>query len=276
MSMLGGHWDGTGTCRGGTDLAMRHAERNTGVAELWGSWAHRGPYLSPRAFCPQGVSVCPHGFCVCPQGPCVCRCGLSVPKVPVFVRIVHPHGLSVPVSVPMPPLHVPCPSQHPVHPPPRCHRGAGAVVVTVTCPQPASRRSSKSRNSSSRPSTTGTSRPTREWGRARRGGAGLGQAGPLSPAACRKICDPGLTSFEPEALGNLVEGMDFHRFYFENCEYPTCLCHLLVLPALSILSLSSPTGSILSPCLSPSLFPVSCPLPAHPGHLACLSPALPC
>uniref|UniRef100_A0A672QCQ0 calcium/calmodulin-dependent protein kinase n=1 Tax=Sinocyclocheilus grahami TaxID=75366 RepID=A0A672QCQ0_SINGR len=32
----------------------------------------------------------------------------------------------------------------------------------------------------------------------------------------RKICDPGLTSFEPEALGNLVEGMDFHRFYFEN------------------------------------------------------------
>lgn len=32
----------------------------------------------------------------------------------------------------------------------------------------------------------------------------------------RKICDPGLTAFEPEALGNLVEGMDFHRFYFEN------------------------------------------------------------
>ncbi|XP_019750449.1 calcium/calmodulin-dependent protein kinase type II subunit gamma-like, partial [Hippocampus comes] len=32
----------------------------------------------------------------------------------------------------------------------------------------------------------------------------------------RKICDPGLTSFEPEGLGNLVEGMDFHRFYFDN------------------------------------------------------------
>uniref|UniRef100_A0A671R9P9 calcium/calmodulin-dependent protein kinase n=1 Tax=Sinocyclocheilus anshuiensis TaxID=1608454 RepID=A0A671R9P9_9TELE len=31
-----------------------------------------------------------------------------------------------------------------------------------------------------------------------------------------KICDHGLTCFEPEALGNLVEGMDFHRFYFEN------------------------------------------------------------
>ncbi|NXV80118.1 KCC2D kinase, partial [Atlantisia rogersi] len=37
--------------------------------------------------------------------------------------------------------------------------------------------------------------------------------------AYTKICDPGLTSFEPEALGNLVEGMDFHRFYFENGIY---------------------------------------------------------
>ncbi|XP_016892701.1 calcium/calmodulin-dependent protein kinase type II subunit gamma isoform X11 [Cynoglossus semilaevis] len=34
--------------------------------------------------------------------------------------------------------------------------------------------------------------------------------------AYTRICDPGLTSFEPEALGNLVEGMDFHKFYFEN------------------------------------------------------------
>uniref|UniRef100_A0A8C5ESH5 calcium/calmodulin-dependent protein kinase n=1 Tax=Gouania willdenowi TaxID=441366 RepID=A0A8C5ESH5_GOUWI len=34
--------------------------------------------------------------------------------------------------------------------------------------------------------------------------------------AYAKICDPALTSFEPEALGNLVEGMDFHRFYFDN------------------------------------------------------------
>ncbi|XP_060887377.1 calcium/calmodulin-dependent protein kinase type II delta 1 chain isoform X15 [Labrus mixtus] len=33
--------------------------------------------------------------------------------------------------------------------------------------------------------------------------------------AYTKICDPGLTSFEPEALGNLVEGTDFHRFYFD-------------------------------------------------------------
>ncbi|XP_037128470.1 calcium/calmodulin-dependent protein kinase type II subunit gamma isoform X8 [Syngnathus acus] len=34
--------------------------------------------------------------------------------------------------------------------------------------------------------------------------------------AYTRICDPGLTSFEPEALGNLVEGMDFHKFYFDN------------------------------------------------------------
>ncbi|KAG8008081.1 Calcium/calmodulin-dependent protein kinase type II subunit delta, partial [Nibea albiflora] len=31
-----------------------------------------------------------------------------------------------------------------------------------------------------------------------------------------KMCDPAVTAFEPEALGNLVEGLDFHRFYFEN------------------------------------------------------------
>ena len=29
------------------------------------------------------------------------------------------------------------------------------------------------------------------------------------------LCDPSLTAFEPEAVGNLVEGMDFHDFYFK-------------------------------------------------------------
>jgi calcium/calmodulin-dependent protein kinase (CaM kinase) II len=28
------------------------------------------------------------------------------------------------------------------------------------------------------------------------------------------LCDPTLTAFEPEAAGHLVEGMSFHRFYF--------------------------------------------------------------
>lgn len=35
-----------------------------------------------------------------------------------------------------------------------------------------------------------------------------------------KMCDPAVTAFEPEALGNLVEGLDFHRFYFENRKVP--------------------------------------------------------
>ena len=30
-----------------------------------------------------------------------------------------------------------------------------------------------------------------------------------------RLCDPSLTAFEPEALGHLVEGMNFHRFYFD-------------------------------------------------------------
>ncbi|CAJ0950564.1 unnamed protein product, partial [Mesorhabditis belari] len=30
-----------------------------------------------------------------------------------------------------------------------------------------------------------------------------------------KLCDPGMTCFEPETLGNLIEGIDFHRFYFD-------------------------------------------------------------
>lgn len=31
-----------------------------------------------------------------------------------------------------------------------------------------------------------------------------------------KLCDERMTCFEPEAKGNLVEGMDFHKFYFDN------------------------------------------------------------
>ena len=30
-----------------------------------------------------------------------------------------------------------------------------------------------------------------------------------------ELCDPGISAFEPEAKGHLVEGMDFHRFYFD-------------------------------------------------------------
>ncbi len=31
----------------------------------------------------------------------------------------------------------------------------------------------------------------------------------------RELCDPTLTCFEPEGCGHLIEGMDFHKFYFD-------------------------------------------------------------
>ncbi|KAK2169412.1 hypothetical protein LSH36_10g08004 [Paralvinella palmiformis] len=34
--------------------------------------------------------------------------------------------------------------------------------------------------------------------------------------AYTKYVDPQVTCFEPEACGNLIEGMDFHKFYFDN------------------------------------------------------------
>jgi calcium/calmodulin-dependent protein kinase (CaM kinase) II len=34
-------------------------------------------------------------------------------------------------------------------------------------------------------------------------------------ATYQDLCDPGLTAIEPEAHGQLVEGMAFHRFYFD-------------------------------------------------------------
>jgi calcium/calmodulin-dependent protein kinase (CaM kinase) II len=33
-------------------------------------------------------------------------------------------------------------------------------------------------------------------------------------AAYEELVDPSLTAFEPEARGQLVEGLDFHRWYF--------------------------------------------------------------
>jgi ketosteroid isomerase-like protein len=30
----------------------------------------------------------------------------------------------------------------------------------------------------------------------------------------KEICCPSLTCFEPEAMGNLVDGLDFHQYYF--------------------------------------------------------------
>jgi calcium/calmodulin-dependent protein kinase (CaM kinase) II len=44
----------------------------------------------------------------------------------------------------------------------------------------------------------------------------------------REMCDPTLTAFEPESKGQLVEGLDFHSFYFNRKrpkgEYQTTMC----------------------------------------------------
>lgn len=34
-------------------------------------------------------------------------------------------------------------------------------------------------------------------------------------ATYESLCDPSLTCFEPESLGHLVQGLPFHRFYFD-------------------------------------------------------------
>src|SRR5439155_20093919 len=34
-------------------------------------------------------------------------------------------------------------------------------------------------------------------------------------AVYQELCDATLTAFEPEAAGQLVEGLDFHHFYFQ-------------------------------------------------------------
>ena len=31
-----------------------------------------------------------------------------------------------------------------------------------------------------------------------------------------KLCDPTLTAYEPEAVGNFITGLEFHRIYFES------------------------------------------------------------
>jgi hypothetical protein len=31
----------------------------------------------------------------------------------------------------------------------------------------------------------------------------------------RSLCDPSLSAFEPEGRGHLIEGLDFHRYYFD-------------------------------------------------------------
>jgi ketosteroid isomerase-like protein len=39
-------------------------------------------------------------------------------------------------------------------------------------------------------------------------------------ATYQELCDPALTAFEPEALASCVEGLEFHRFYFQRRPAP--------------------------------------------------------
>lgn len=58
----------------------------------------------------------------------------------------------------------------------------------------------------------------------------------------RELCDPTLTCFEPEAAGQLVEGMAFHEFYFKlgatKGEHNTTMCspHVRVMGDVAVVS----------------------------------------
>ncbi|MCH7905639.1 MAG: nuclear transport factor 2 family protein [Armatimonadetes bacterium] len=49
------------------------------------------------------------------------------------------------------------------------------------------------------------------------------------------LCDPALTCFEPETKGHLVEGMEFHRFYFENTHGKSVRAETMVEPRVDLL-----------------------------------------
>src|SRR5688572_28744850 len=44
---------------------------------------------------------------------------------------------------------------------------------------------------------------------------------------CRKLVDPQITCFEPECCGNLMHGVEFHKFYFANGMKRRCSCPLI-------------------------------------------------
>ncbi len=50
-----------------------------------------------------------------------------------------------------------------------------------------------------------------------------------------KFCDPTLTCFEPEARGQLVSGMQFHKYYFDNLSYSTPVNTTMASPHVRLL-----------------------------------------
>jgi calcium/calmodulin-dependent protein kinase (CaM kinase) II len=61
-------------------------------------------------------------------------------------------------------------------------------------------------------------------------------------ATYESLCDPSLTAFEPEAQGQLVQGMEFHRFYFQHgkslepCSTTIVAPHVHLLGSVAVVS----------------------------------------
>jgi len=61
-------------------------------------------------------------------------------------------------------------------------------------------------------------------------------------ATYAELCDPTLTAFEPESMGELVEGLAFHRFYFDlggaKGYHHTTMCapHIRILGDVAVVS----------------------------------------
>jgi len=61
-------------------------------------------------------------------------------------------------------------------------------------------------------------------------------------ATYQELCDPSLTAFEPEAMGQLVTGLEFHQFYFTLGGFSTssnttmCSPHVRVMDDVAVVS----------------------------------------
>jgi calcium/calmodulin-dependent protein kinase (CaM kinase) II len=74
----------------------------------------------------------------------------------------------------------------------------------------------------------------------------------------QELCDPSLTAFEPEALGHLVEGLAFHRFYFEPGGAPGAHNTTMSSPHVRVLGDVAVVAYVrLNQCLAPDGTPVT-------------------
>jgi calcium/calmodulin-dependent protein kinase (CaM kinase) II len=59
----------------------------------------------------------------------------------------------------------------------------------------------------------------------------------------RSLCDPSLSAFEPEARGHLVEGLAFHKFYFDLGKEQTPRSNTICSPHVRLLG---PDAAVIS------------------------------